>query len=117
MLNRLREDKMRTRVCIHFCVVIVITTISLGRANADGGSSRCRGPWENPNLVQAIQSELAAKGYDPGKTDGLMGEKTRAAFQRWAQKEGKLDSATREQVKALLGSKFNLKEGDIADDC
>ena len=39
-----------------------------------------------PNLNQAVanlQSQLAAKGYDPGPVDGVMGERTRAAIRAY----------------------------------
>lgn len=39
-----------------------------------------------PNLNQAVsnlQSQLAARGYDPGPIDGVMGERTRAAIRAY----------------------------------
>ena len=39
-----------------------------------------------PNLNQAVmnlQAQLAAKGYDPGPVDGVMGERTRAAIRAY----------------------------------
>lgn len=39
-----------------------------------------------PNLNQAVstlQSQLAARGYDPGPVDGVMGERTRAAIRAY----------------------------------
>ena len=39
-----------------------------------------------PSLNQAVadlQSQLAARGYDPGPIDGMMGERTRAAIRAY----------------------------------
>ncbi len=39
-----------------------------------------------PNLNQAVsnlQSQLAARGYDPGPIDGVMGERTRQAIRAY----------------------------------
>jgi peptidoglycan hydrolase-like protein with peptidoglycan-binding domain len=39
-------------------------------------------PASDPQL-QEVQRELAARGYDPGPADGLMGKKTREALKRF----------------------------------
>src|SRR5262245_54109263 len=103
---------MRTRACF---LVLIFSIIGSHHSNADGGSSRCRGPWYNPNLIRAVQIELAARGHNPGKIDGHFGPATRSALERWGEKNKHpvswdLSAST---VKILLGSKYDLKDNDI----
>jgi len=57
------------------------------------------GPRLPADVVRAAQEALKKKGYDPGAIDGVLGEKTREAIQKFQQTEGlqptgKLDRAT-----------------------
>ena len=52
------------------------------------------------NLVAGIQSELAAKGYNPGAVDGRMGPNTRNAINAYLQANGLL--VTGQPSQALL---------------
>ncbi|MEC9340222.1 MAG: M48 family metalloprotease [Pseudomonadota bacterium] len=54
------------------------------------------GPQGDP-LVRAVQAELAAKGYDPGPADGLMGNKTRQAIALYQSRNGLVADAVASQ--------------------
>jgi peptidoglycan hydrolase-like protein with peptidoglycan-binding domain len=60
------------------------------RANAGGGR------------IQAIQTALKDKGYDPGPVDGRMGPQTRAALRAYQKKEG-LPATGNADAKTLAG--------------
>jgi ankyrin repeat protein len=54
-------------------------------------------------MVYQVQRKLNALGYDPGQTDGIMGNKTRAAVRRFQRDRGlavtgKLDEQTRTKL-------------------
>jgi len=55
-------------------------------ARTSGGAPAAAAPV--PYDLAAIQRALAAKGYDPGAADGVMGAKTRDAIRRYQQAEG-----------------------------
>ncbi|MCB1749311.1 MAG: peptidoglycan-binding protein [Gammaproteobacteria bacterium] len=40
------------------------------------------------NLVADVQGRLAARGYDPGPVDGVVGPKTRQAIRAWQRDRG-----------------------------
>jgi peptidoglycan hydrolase-like protein with peptidoglycan-binding domain len=58
-----------------------------GSANAAPANQPPRGSAYN-NLVYRTQSALAARGYDVGTPDGVMGPKTRAAIERYQVQNG-----------------------------
>ena len=43
---------------------------------------------ELKRVVHHVQSQLAARGYDPGPVDGVVGERTRAAIRAWQRDQG-----------------------------
>ena len=61
-------------------------------ADADGYDRVCDGHKTtaalDAELVRQIQSALAARGYDPGPADGVMGSGTRSAIAAWQDAEG-----------------------------
>jgi peptidoglycan hydrolase-like protein with peptidoglycan-binding domain len=54
--------------------------------------------------VQAIQTALKEKGYDPGPVDGRMGPQTRSALRAYQKKEG-LPATGNADAKTLAGLK------------
>jgi peptidoglycan hydrolase-like protein with peptidoglycan-binding domain len=69
-------------------------------APATGGSRAAAGGGN----VEAIQTALKDKGYDPGPVDGRMGAKTRAALRAYQKKEG-LAVTGNADAKTLAGLK------------
>jgi lytic murein transglycosylase len=64
-------------------------------AQAAAGAPRATvTPWpeDGPRLsrteVTALQEALAAKGFQPGEADGIVGPQTRSALRTWAQAQG-----------------------------
>lgn len=51
-------------------------------------------PGSASEIMQAIQRELAARGYDPGPADGLAGEKTRKAILEYERNNGLKQTGT-----------------------
>ena len=59
---------------------------SNGQAAAPIAQAVPQGAPAQPSLNQSVsnlQSQLAARGYDPGPVDGVMGERTRAAIRAY----------------------------------
>jgi len=70
-------------------------------------------PATTHEKIARIQHDLAALGYDPGPTDGLLGPKTRAALRAFQAREGlSVTGAVSEDVEVALRSArgFGSKE-------
>jgi hypothetical protein len=109
---------MSTRIYISVCAAICLGMLPLHETRADGGSRHCEGPWYNPNLIRAVQTELASKGYYSGRIDGKYGPKTSDAITRWAGKHNDgVNDLNGKTVERLLGEKYKLEAGDIVSGC
>ena len=83
-------------------------------ANAGGSDFACDGREAttslDADLVRRIQAALAAKGYNPGPADGVMGGKTHAAIEAWQDAMGfpATGDLTTEEVDMLLAEAPSL---------
>ena len=82
-------------------------------ANAGGSDFTCDDAPEivEADLVRRIQAALAAKGYNPGPADGVMGGQTHAAIEAWQDAMGfpATGGLTAEEVDVLLAEAASLE--------
>lgn len=82
---------------------------SSGSSSTDSGNAtstmrrRSGGHMARQGNVKQIQEALKDKGFDPGRIDGVMGQKTREALRSFQQSKnikvtGRLDSETAQQL-------------------
>ena len=70
--------------------------------------------------VETLQKALQATGFDPGKADGLFGEKTKAALTQFQQKAG-LDAdgvfgpKSKEAVQKFITEQATEKAGEFLE--
>ena len=69
--------------------------------------------WHQRDLVSMAQRALAELGYDPGPTDGIMGEKTDLAVRAFQEQAGlEVDGQIRESLLEALYSAYDGRLGD-----
>jgi peptidoglycan hydrolase-like protein with peptidoglycan-binding domain len=69
----------------------VLALGACGMSDRDRGQSRgsaTNGQAASRSQISQVQQALKAKGYDPGTTDGVMGEQTQQALRKFQQANG-----------------------------
>lgn len=84
----------RASASLHICIVLLLAMVSCAESGDDRSdlltqkrtldkTSRLTSDWRSSPMDETLQIRLSSLGYDPGKIDGVMGPKTRAAIRRF----------------------------------